>query len=390
MGAIEAVTPQRLPPVGEPVRLAGREPDVDFARRCFAPYAPRFFASGTAALAAAVRAAVVRAERDRPEVLLPAYACPNVVSAVLHAGAKPRLVDLEPERPWMQAKALERGIGPSSVAIIAVDLLGLPERYDMLVPLAREHGLILIQDGAQAFPRRHERLWRADVAVVSFGRGKPVSLLGGGAVLFRDVAFGALLPGGTTGSGADGAGLGFGLKARLYNALRRPSLYWLPAALPALHLGETRFVPLLSVVGAQPGRLRHLQANVENYWQRDEAPERAIAALVASLDPDAVVDLPRACAGDAGPRLLRYPLLVKGRMLRDRLYRALHAAGLGVSTLYGSPLPGIRGLGVLGEGTYSRAQAFARQLLTLPVHSGVTPVHIERMRACFGRFGLTR
>ncbi len=391
MGTFEALSWHRLPPAGERVRVADRDPDADFLRACFAPYLSRFFASGTAALAAAVQAAVARAGPRRPEVLLPAYACPNVVSAVLHAGACPRLVDFEPDRPWMQVGALEERLGPSTVAMIAVDLFGLPERYAMLAPVARHSGLILIEDSAQAFPRRNERLWRGDQVIVSFGRGKPVSLLGGGALLYRDPTFESLLPDAPSGLGAARASLGFRAKARLYNALRKPSLYWLPAALPLLHLGETRFTPLTRLDDSgQPDRLRHLQANVEDYWCRDDAPQRAIAGLVASLDPDVVVDLPQTCTGNASPRLLRYPLLIKDGALRDAVYAALHEAGLGASTLYNATLPGIRGLEALADRSYPCAAAFARQLLTLPVHSGVTPAHVDRMHAHFLRFGLVR
>lgn len=386
----EAVNWHRLPPAGERVRLAEGDADADFARTCFAPYAPRFFASGTAALAAAVTAALARTGRRDPEVLLPAYACPAVISAVQYAGAHPRLVDLMPDRPWMDTADLEQRIRPSTAGIIGVDLFGLQERYATLARITQRSGLVLIQDGAQAFPRRHERLWHGDLVVVSFGRGKPVSLLGGGAVLHRDAKFATLVPDIRQRATAARAGFGFRVQARLYNALRNPSLYWLPAALPMLHLGETRFVPLMRLDGCRPDRLRHLQANIEAYQCRDDRPQRAIARLVAALTPELVVDLPRACAGDAPPRLLRYPLLIKDPTLRDVVHRALHQAGLGASTLYNATLPNIRGLEGLADRSYPRAEAFARQLLTLPVHSGVTSVHIERMHAILSRFGLLR
>lgn len=391
MGALQALSWERLPPAGEPVLLADGAADGDFPRACFAPYRHRFFGSGTSALAAAVRAAVHRAGRAQAEVLLPAYACPNVVSAVWYAGARPRLVDLEPDRPWMQAQAIGESTRPSTVAIIAVDLFGVPERYATLVPMARDSELILIEDSAQAFPRRNERFWQGDLVVVSFGRGKPVSLLGGGAVLYRDPAFASLLPRVTRESNGAAIGVGFSAQTRLYNALRRPALYWLPAGLPLLRLGETRFKPLTHLEGGQPDRLRHLQVNIEDYWRRDDASQRAVAGLVASLDQDLVVDLPQACgAGEPPRRLLRYPLLIKDSALRDAVYNALHRAGLGASTLYNAALPGIRGLARLADRPYPCAERFARQLLTLAVHSGVTPAHVERMHALFVRFGLVR
>ncbi len=390
MGTLEALSWQRLPPAGDRVHLAVRDPDADFLRTCFAPYALRFYASGTAALAAAVRAAITRAGCAQPEVVLPAYACPNLVSAVWHAGARPRLVDFAPERPWMALAALEQTLTPATVAVIAVDLFGLPERYDVLTALARDKGIVVIQDSAQGFPRRGERVWQGDVVVVSFGRGKPVSLLGGGAVLYEDRAWTGWLPRAPRPESASSPGIGFWAQTQVYNLLREPAVYWLPAALPLLHLGETRFAPLARIDDGPRERLRHLQANVEAYRDRKDTPQETIASVVGLLDPDRVLDLPATCSGDSTPRLLRYPLLIKDAGLRNALHAALNQAGLGASTLYGATLPAIQGLEALAELAYPQAEAFARQLLTLPVHSGVRPEHIERMYVQFRRFGLVR
>ena len=61
----------------------------------------------------------------------------------------------------------------------------------VLRPLADAAGAVLIEDSAQAFPRDGGGdFWQGDLVVLSFGRGKPVSLLGGGAVLYRDERFG--------------------------------------------------------------------------------------------------------------------------------------------------------------------------------------------------------
>ena len=64
----------------------------------FSPYTPRYFDSGTAALGAAIIAAIKLKGVDVPQVVLPANGCPDLVSAVIFAGAMPVLIDLEPER----------------------------------------------------------------------------------------------------------------------------------------------------------------------------------------------------------------------------------------------------------------------------------------------------
>ena len=126
----------QLPPVGNPILLSGRNKDESVVESALLPYQPRFFDSGTSALAAAILCAVGLKKVREPEVLLPAYGCPDLVSAVLYAGAKPVLVDLEVDRPWMDLDSLERKITANTVAIIGVALLGIQDRMEQLRVLA--------------------------------------------------------------------------------------------------------------------------------------------------------------------------------------------------------------------------------------------------------------
>lgn len=90
----------QLPPVGHPVRLSDGHYDDSLLQAVFSPYSPRFFDSGTAALAASILVSISKKATPEPEVILPAYGCPDLISAVVYAGAKPVLVDLE-EKPSM-------------------------------------------------------------------------------------------------------------------------------------------------------------------------------------------------------------------------------------------------------------------------------------------------
>jgi dTDP-4-amino-4,6-dideoxygalactose transaminase len=77
--------------------------------------------------------------------------------------------------------------------------------------------------------------------------------------------------------------------------------------------------------------------------------------------------------------------LAADAVLRDRLFRALDREGLGVSKMYPVTLPHIRGLEnqlhTKGE-SYPNAEAFARRILTLPIHSQVRELDLQRMHAC--------
>jgi dTDP-4-amino-4,6-dideoxygalactose transaminase len=377
----------QLPPVGNPVCLKRQHADISLLPEQFAPYTPRFLDSGTAALAAAIQAAASLKDTATPEVILPAYGCPDLVSAAVHAGARPVLVDLERERPWMDPAGVSAAISPHTVAIVAVCLFGIPERMAVLRPLADAAGIVLIEDSAQAFPRSGgEDFWQGDLVVLSFGRGKPVSLLGGGAVLFREQRFAALL----ADAGGDvavprGNAMAMNARARLYNSLLSPRLYWIAQSLPFLHLGETRYHPLDTITPMDVDRQALLVANIEAYRRRPLEAGTGVAGLVASLTDRGlpIIDLPRSCGYSSPASLLRYPLLLDIES-RDAVSERLGEQGLGASLMYPAALPAIEGLHCIlgGASEFPAASEFAARILTLPLHERVSAADLDAMGAC--------
>lgn len=374
-----------LPPAGSPVQLESCDDSTERLAGWFALYRAVYVNSGASALGAALADVVRRAGKPQAEVLLPAYTCPEVVSAVLFAGAKPILVDLAGDRPWMDLDLLASRTTDKTVAVVAVSLFGIPERFAQIRQVVNGKGICVVEDNAQRFPERGER-FDGDVVVLSFGRGKPVSVLGGGAVLTRDPELAAEVARAIESRpAAPSDRIRFGLKARVYNALISPRLYWLPDSLPFLGLGETRFKPLRGVTAMDEVAIRHLPAGVEAYWRRDDAVQNAVAGCVAPFAGKGVMNLAAASCGEVVPRLLRYPLLCGTKALRDELYRRLDRAGLGASRMYPSALPGIEGLEKIlaGQGPFPQAQAFSDRLLTLPTHGGVTRRDVERIWQVF-------
>ena len=368
-----------LPPVGNPVCLS-KQPDLVLSS-LFASYQTQFYASGTAALAAAITAAMKLKNGSGPEIILPAYGCPDLVSAVIYAGAKPVLVDLEADRPWFNLSQLASAITENTVAIVAVNLFGISERWTKLRELAKQSDIVLIEDSAQYFPGGDERQeWQGDFVVLSFGRGKPVSLLGGGAVLTADTSLYELLPKPQKNTASLSQRFIFGLKARLYNAMISPFVYWVPQALPFLHLGETRYHTLLDIKALDQVREKLLASNIMQYRNDVKATKRSekISTMLDSLGQS--VNLPQVCGMNVNRHLLRFPLLLEAES-RDRIYQKLKRAGLGVSKMYPASLPEISGLGhVLDEKqSFPSAQAFAARLLTLPTHAYVSDENIEKI-----------
>lgn len=379
------------PPVGNPVRLSDASGSKIRLEQIFTPYHPRFYASGTAALAAAIIAASRLKHVDRPEVILPAYGCPDLISAAVFAGVRPVLVDIEQDRPWLDLEQLAKRIGEQTVGIVAVDLFGIPERLEALRELANTVDALLIEDSAQGFPGKGEsNIWHGDLVVVSFGRGKPISLLGGGALLHLGQPLVDLLPEPDelpAGSWRDTAK--YRLKALLYNRMISPRHYWIPQSLPFLHLGETRYHPLTELGAMDAERLALLRANHAAYQGQRRNIRELLSRLLQQMGSSngMLIDLPRVTGTPAGLRLLRYPLLVATSM-RDRLHQVLRQAGLGPSLMYPRAMPEIPGLEEMFENQcdFPQARSFAERILTLPTHSGISERDLAGIRNILSGF----
>jgi dTDP-4-amino-4,6-dideoxygalactose transaminase len=139
--------------------------------------------SGTSALHLALLAAGVG---PGDEVITVPFTFVASVSAVTYAGARPVLVDIDPRTFTMDPAAIEAAITPRTKAILPVHLYGQTADMDPIMEIARRHGLIVIEDAAQAHGAKykgHPTGSIGDMACFSFYPGKNLGAYGeGGAV----------------------------------------------------------------------------------------------------------------------------------------------------------------------------------------------------------------
>jgi dTDP-4-amino-4,6-dideoxygalactose transaminase len=103
--------------------------------------------SGTDALLLALDAVGVRAG---DEVILPAFGFIATADVVVRLGARPVLVDVQPETFNVDPAAIEAAITPRTKAIIPVHLFGQACDMDPILEIAARHHLPVIEDVAQA------------------------------------------------------------------------------------------------------------------------------------------------------------------------------------------------------------------------------------------------
>lgn len=116
--------------------------------------------------------------------------------AIALCGATPVFVDIDPRTynldPSRLAAAIERVTRSGKLVprcIVPVDLFGLPAHYEAIRAVARQHGLLVLEDAAQAFgavsgERRAPSF--GDVGITSFFPAKPLGCYGDGGAAFTE------------------------------------------------------------------------------------------------------------------------------------------------------------------------------------------------------------
>jgi dTDP-4-amino-4,6-dideoxygalactose transaminase len=134
--------------------------------------------SGTSALHLALLAAGVGAG---DEVITTPFTFVATAAAILYTGARPVYVDIDPETYTLDPARIAAAITPRTKAIVPVHLFGHPADMDPIMNLARVHGLVVIEDAAQA----HAAEYRGrrvggigDMACFSFYPGKNLGAYG--------------------------------------------------------------------------------------------------------------------------------------------------------------------------------------------------------------------
>ena len=166
--AVPAGTHVRWPVLGEDERravlgvldrgvLSGQlAPEVRGLEREFAAFVGSRYClatnSGTSALHLALIGAGIEAG---DEVLVPAFTFVATAMAVLHQGAVPVFVDVEPQFFGMDPAKVEEAIGPRTRAIVPVHLHGVPCELQPIAELAARRRLALVEDSAQAIGARY-------------------------------------------------------------------------------------------------------------------------------------------------------------------------------------------------------------------------------------------
>lgn len=336
--------------------------------------------SGKAALTLILHA--LTALSARRKVLIPAYTCFSVPSAIVKAGLQVSLCDINPESLDFDFHSLEQLLDERPLCVIPTHLLGLPSDVDRMKALCRGKDVFIVEDAAQAMGGEQDGRplgTLGDVSFFSFGRGKNITCGSGGVILTNsDVVAKALRS--RYDQLKDESLLGrmrnFGevLTMRL---LINPVAYWFPAGLPFLELGETKFSTDFEVM-----RMDGVRAGMLSYW-RERLEESKRARYATSMDLRLGLPANARIVGHPGSDsqvYLRLPVMLEAKSLKEKACQLSNAQGLGISPLYPSAIHAIKELQDTLQGKdCPGAEAVVDRLVTLPVHQFMTAKDCERI-----------
>jgi dTDP-4-amino-4,6-dideoxygalactose transaminase len=315
----------------------------------------------------------------RTKVIVPAYTCYSVPSAIVKAGMQVVPSDLAEYGFDYDYDALRGKLGADVLCVLSVHLFGIPSDTQRLKRLCHGTGIFVVEDAAQAMGASIDGApvgTIGDVGFFSLGRGKNITCGSGGIALTNDAeiaraldAIVATLPDAGIAVSATSV-----VTLLALTILLSPIVYWLPAGLPFLRLGETIFhddFPL--------HRLARFQALLLRDWWRELAAlddiRRANGAYYRA-------QIAGTSTGSDGVAHLRYPVVLADPAMKDSLLNERDGGAVGVSAMYPASVGAIPQLqGRLGEYHFPRAERMARTLVTLPTHPLVTIADRERICA---------
>ena len=299
--------------------------------------------SGTSALHLALLAAGIG---PGDEVITTPFTFVASVAAILYAGARPVLVDIDPRSFTLDPSKIEGAITPRTKALMPVHLYGQPSDMDPLMQIARRHRLVVIEDAAQAHGAKYNGRSVGsigDMACFSFYPGKNLGAYGeGGAVTTSNPEY-----------------------ARTVRMLRD----W----------GQDRkYHHLLRgynyrMEGFQGAVLRVKLRHLEQWTESRRALVQKYNELLPDCDLETPVEMPWA-------RHVYHVYTVRFKQ-RDRLHAALSDQGIQTGIHYPVPVhlqPAYADLGY-GPGAFPRAEAAAKQVLSLPLYPELSPHAITQV-----------
>lgn len=351
---------------------------------------------------------------DRNEVLIPAFCCYSVPSAIISAGLKIKLCDVNPETLDFDYSQLKELIAQSSpvksaalvstkhltgqeklkaqgnpksklLAILPVHLFGLASDIEQIKKLLVDPAVAVVEDAAQVMgtEQKGQKLGTiGDVGFFSLGRSKSISTVEGGIILTNndkiaqqiklqlvDISAYSLLE-----------LMKLLFQAFILSIFQYPSFFWFPKSLPFLRVGDTIYDPEFKI-----RKLSRFQAGLAKNWKAklfefSKSRRNAASKWSSMLNSTGITYY---SSGNSSLfNFIRYPIRLENGKTWEMALTHSEENGLGIQLTYPDSINGITELHTESEGKdFPAARKLAREILTLPVHPLLSKKDIAKIES---------
>ncbi len=345
--------------------------------------------SGKAALTLALLA-LKNIAPGKNEVVMPAYVCYSVPSAVAKAGLNLVLCDMHPKTLDMDFKQLVSKLNKKTLCVIVPHLFGVPAHVAGIIDICREKGIFVIEDAAQAIGVTDNGKilgTQGDIGFFSLGRGKTISAVEGGilitdnSILFEYlqkeydylesytlIEKNIII-----------------IKAILLTFFTRPGFFWIPKLFPFLNIGATIFdteFPVKKMSSLQACFMRGWQKKIECFNSHRKKNTQYYTRLFSQTESLSLFN-------NQTQVCLRFPVLMKNRVALERIQSYSDKKGLGIMYTYPDSIDGVPDINNIfnselksensKKSAFPLAKQFAQQIITLPVHPHVSQKDMEKI-----------
>jgi dTDP-4-amino-4,6-dideoxygalactose transaminase len=299
------------------------------------------------------------------EVITTTHTFTATAEVVRYLGADVVLVDIDPATLCIDVAAVEAAITPRTKAVMPVHYAGLAADMATLLPLARRHGLKVIEDAAHALPTtcggRLVGTLDSDAAVFSFYANKTMTTGEGGMVVTRDAA------------------LARRIQVMRLHGINRDAFDRFTAKVPSWYYEviapgfKYNLTDIASAIGI-------------HQLKRASAFQQVRADIAARYDAAfaglPVITPPQPLPGDTHAwHLYVLRLADDAKLSRDELIEGLYAAGIGCSVHY-IPLhlqPYWRDRYKLQPQQFPHSQHVFERMLSLPLYTRMGAAEVQRV-----------
>lgn len=196
-----------------------------------------YYESGKQALQAILQS--LKLSSQKTKVIVQSYTCFSVAKVLADSNLDIVILDTDPETLDFKYDELDAHVDANTLCIISTHLFGASANIRKAKDIAKKYNAYLIEDAAQKQYALPEERSVADATIYSFGRGKPISLMGGGILGINNEIIRSVFHEQVQKRCPVNYGMSTIFRMLLSDMLTHPSIYSFPAHIPFLGIGKT-------------------------------------------------------------------------------------------------------------------------------------------------------